>query len=251
MPEFLKGQQSFIAIVIVIAVILIGGITIFNNRDQGDVTEEAASQSDQVEQKETEIDDLKNKIEEAAPEDKGDLKKELDEKKSELQSLNDATITQLQDEIRELTEKEKNASDEDKDDIKTQISEKQTELGTLQEEKTSEETGLPTEYTVVKGDHLWAIATKFYNDGYRWTVLAAENNIQNPDIILPGQKLTVPEARDREYTVVKGDTLWGISERFYGTGFSWKSIRLANQGQIGKLPNGNPLITPGQVLKIP
>ena len=232
MPEFLKGQQSFIAIVIVIAVILIGGITIFNNRDQGDVTEEAASQSDQVEQKETEIDDLKNKIE-------------------ELKLEQNRLVTELQDEIRELTEKEKNASDEDKDDIKTQISEKQTELGTLQEEKTSEETGLPTEYTVVKGDHLWAIATKFYNDGYRWTVLAAENNIQNPDIILPDQKLTVPEARDRDYTVVKGDTLWGISERFYGTGFSWKSIRLANQGQIGKLPNGNPLITPGQVLKIP
>lgn len=253
MPEFLKGQQSFIAVVVVIAVILVGGIIIFNNRDQGEVTEEAASQSGQVEQKEAEIDDLKSKIEEAAPEDKEDLQKQLDEKESELQSLSGDVITQLQDEIRNLTEEKENASDEEKESIKNQISEKQAELDTLQEEKISEEeeTGLPTKYTVAKGDHLWAIATKFYNDGYKWTVLAAENNIQNPDIILPGQKLTVPEVRDREYIVVKGDTLWGISERFYGSGFSWKSIQLANTGQIGRLPNGNPLIKPGQILKIP
>ena len=252
MPEFLKGQQSFIAVVVVIAVILIGGIIIFNNRDQGEVTEEAASQSNQLEQKETEIEEHKSKKEEAATEDKEDLQKQLDEKESKLQSLSDEAINQLKDEIRDLTEEEKTASDEDKENLKSQISEKQTQLGTLQEEeKISEEKGLPPKYTVAKGDHLWAIATKFYNDGYKWTVLAAENNIQNPDIILPGQKLTVHEVRDREYVVVKGDTLWGMSERFYGSGFSWKSIRLANAGQIGKLPNGNPLIEPGQILKIP
>lgn len=251
MPEFLKGQQSFISVVVVIAVVLIGGIIIFNNRDQGEVTEEAASQSEQVEEKEGEIDNLKSKIEEAPPEEKEDLQDQLEEKESELQSLSDEAIAKLQDEIRDLTEDEKNASDEDKESLKSQIAEKQTELGSLQEEPMAEETGLPAEYTVAKGDHLWAIATMFYNDGFKWTVLAAENNIQNPDIILPGQKLTVPVARDREYTVVKGDTLWGISEKFYGTGFSWKSIRMANQGQIGKLPNGNPLIEPGQVLKIP
>ena len=210
MPEFIKGQQSFVALIVVIAVILIGGIIFFNNRDQGEVTDEAA----QVGQLDKEIEDLEKRVEEAAPEEKEDLQKELSEKISE-----------------------KAALEEDETE----------EPG----EEAVADTEFPKQYTVAKGDHLWGIATSFYNDGYKWTVLAAENNVQNPDIILPGQNLTIPEPRDQTYTVIAGDTLWGISERFYGTGFKWTIIRDANPGAIGVLPNGNPLIVPGQVLKIP
>lgn len=129
---------------------------------------------------------------------------------------------------------------------------KEEEEKKAEEEKKSEETVFPKEYTVIKGDHLWKIATQFYKDGYKWSVIASENNLKNPDIILPGQKLTLPKAAvGKKYTVVKGDTLWDISARFYGSGFSWKRIRDANPGKIGKLKNGNPLILPGQVLKIP
>ena len=53
------------------------------------------------------------------------------------------------------------------------------------------------------------------------------------------------------HVVVKGDTLWDISNRFYGTGFSWTKIRDANPGMVGTLPNGNALIHPGQVFRIP
>ena len=52
----------------------------------------------------------------------------------------------------------------------------------------------------------------------------------------------------RTYTVVHGDTLWGIAEHFYGDGADWPTIYNANKGVIG----GNPdLIFPGQVLTIP
>ena len=50
------------------------------------------------------------------------------------------------------------------------------------------------------------------------------------------------------YTVVSGDTLWGIAERFYGSGAAWPKIFDANRAVIGGDPN---LIRVGQVLCIP
>lgn len=49
-----------------------------------------------------------------------------------------------------------------------------------------------TYYTVVKGDTLWGIAKKFYNNGSRYPEIAKANNISNPDIIYVGQKLLIP-----------------------------------------------------------
>ncbi len=49
------------------------------------------------------------------------------------------------------------------------------------------------EYTVEKGDTLWSISQKFYNDGYKWSEIAKANNIQNPSDIEVGQKLTIPQ----------------------------------------------------------
>lgn len=54
------------------------------------------------------------------------------------------------------------------------------------------------------------------------------------------------------YTVVKGDTLWEISEAVYGNGANWSQILAANSSSIGFLANGSQaLIVPGQVLVIP
>lgn len=47
-------------------------------------------------------------------------------------------------------------------------------------------------YNVVKGDHLWGIAVRAYSDGYQWVKIAKENNLKNPNIIEPGQVLTLP-----------------------------------------------------------
>jgi len=52
-----------------------------------------------------------------------------------------------------------------------------------------------------------------------------------------------------KYTVISGDTLWELAEGAYGNGTQWHKIAQANN--ISYLPNGNPLIIPGQVLTIP
>jgi nucleoid-associated protein YgaU len=48
-------------------------------------------------------------------------------------------------------------------------------------------------YTVVSGDTLWAIAERFYGDGSKYLKIASANGIANPDLIMVGQKLTIPE----------------------------------------------------------
>jgi nucleoid-associated protein YgaU len=48
------------------------------------------------------------------------------------------------------------------------------------------------EYTVVKGDNLWNIAVRAYQDGYQWVEIAHENNLANPNLIHPGNVLTIP-----------------------------------------------------------
>jgi hypothetical protein len=47
-------------------------------------------------------------------------------------------------------------------------------------------------YTVVSGDTLWAIAERFYGDGSKYQVIADASGISNPDLIHPGQVLTIP-----------------------------------------------------------
>jgi LysM domain len=48
-------------------------------------------------------------------------------------------------------------------------------------------------YTVVSGDTLWAIAARFYGDGSQYPKIASANGIANPDLIMVGQELTIPE----------------------------------------------------------
>jgi LysM repeat protein len=47
-------------------------------------------------------------------------------------------------------------------------------------------------YTVVSGDTLWAIAERFYGDGSRYQQIADASGVANPDLIQPGQVLTIP-----------------------------------------------------------
>ncbi len=50
-------------------------------------------------------------------------------------------------------------------------------------------------YTIVKGDTLWAIATKFYDDGSKYTHIVDANIevIKDADLIYPGQSIRIPE----------------------------------------------------------
>ncbi|WP_367140770.1 MULTISPECIES: LysM peptidoglycan-binding domain-containing protein [Streptomyces] len=47
-------------------------------------------------------------------------------------------------------------------------------------------------YTVEPGDTLWDIAERFYGDGNRYQEIANASGIDNPDLINPGQVLTIP-----------------------------------------------------------
>lgn len=109
-------------------------------------------------------------------------------------------------------------------------------------------------YTVKSGDNLWAIGQKLkipYLD------IAKENNISAPYVIHPGQVLKIPSMApsgnaieiipsemesSKEYVVKKGDTLWGIGQKYK---VSYKLIAIENG------IDSPYIIRPGQVLKIP
>lgn len=128
------------------------------------------------------------------------------------------------------------------------------------------------EYTVVRGDSLWRIAQKALNDGRRWREIYEANRdvIVIGYLIHPGQKLRIPVegavlpsnptgtgaipdssisagTSSRRYTVVVGDTLWGIASRLLGDGRRWNRLYEANRNII-RDPNR---IYVGQDLSIP
>lgn len=102
-----------------------------------------------------------------------------------------------------------------------------------------------TYYTVVPGDTLWGIAERFLGSGYKYSEIAVLNGLTS-DIIYPGQVLKIPTKNSdfTKYTVKSGDTLWGISQKFLGSGAKYGLIMSAN-GLT------SDLIYPGQVLNIP
>ncbi|MEX2028542.1 MAG: LysM peptidoglycan-binding domain-containing protein [Candidatus Curtissbacteria bacterium] len=113
------------------------------------------------------------------------------------------------------------------------------------------------EYKIVEGDSLSAIAQKAYGREDLWVVLAAKNNIANPDLINVDTNLEVPAKEVAEaafveltqYNVQEGDTLFTISEKVYGDGSRWTELARAND--VGYLANGNPLIFAGSTITIP
>lgn len=78
-------------------------------------------------------------------------------------------------------------------------------------------------YTVKRGDTISKIAMVY---GVTAQHIVEMNDIQNPNLIYPGEKLRITESRSNQlnemgdpnldvtYVVRKGDTLWGISRKF-------------------------------------
>jgi LysM repeat protein len=104
-------------------------------------------------------------------------------------------------------------------------------------------------YTVRAGDTLSGIAARY---GTSYQELARINGIANPNVISVGQVLRLsgsapkpsgpPSTAGGGYTVVKGDTLSGIAQR-YGT--NWQTLAALNG-----ISNPN-VIYPGQKIKLP
>ena len=104
-------------------------------------------------------------------------------------------------------------------------------------------TSSETVYTVVSGDTLSGIASKY---GTTYQKLAEYNGIADPNKIYPGQQIKIPGSSNKGssavyYTVVTGDNLTKIANR-YGTTVnqlvSWNNISNPN------------LIYPGQKLRV-
>ena len=104
-------------------------------------------------------------------------------------------------------------------------------------------------YTVKKGDSLWSIASRY---GISVNALREANNLTS-DTLSIGQVLIIPGVSDDNegndemgpsftYTVVRGDSLWSIANRF---GVTVGQLREANNLTTDTLSVGQVLIIPG------
>ena len=99
-------------------------------------------------------------------------------------------------------------------------------------------------YTVRYGDSLWKIANRY---GVSVNSLVSLNNIQNPNLIYPGQQIRVKvssnnnQANTLYYRVRRGDSLWRIARRYRTT--------VSNLVRLNNIKNPN-LIYIGQILRI-
>jgi murein DD-endopeptidase MepM/ murein hydrolase activator NlpD len=107
--------------------------------------------------------------------------------------------------------------------------------------KVVEVEGPRAEYTVKKGDNLYAIARKLELDNEQ---LAKDNKLKPPYRLQPGDVLKGPPTKRKAYVVGSGDTLFAIAKRF---GVTAKALAAENDlktsaslrpGQKVRLPDG-------------
>lgn len=95
-------------------------------------------------------------------------------------------------------------------------------------------------HTVVKGDTPWGLAVKYLRNGTRYPEIMEWNGLAVNSNIYVGQKLIIytkgeppyippaPEPDYLEYTVVKGDTPWGLAVQYLGKGTRYPEIMRAS-----------------------
>lgn len=102
-------------------------------------------------------------------------------------------------------------------------------------------------YTVQRGNTLSQIASSY---GVTVSHIVEINNIKNPNLIYPGEKLRITESTNTSlnpviqnnfYTVQRGDTLYGIAGRY--------GVSVQYLVRLNGIENPN-LIYPGQMIKV-
>lgn len=136
---------------------------------------------------------------------------------------------------------------------------------------TGESVAIP--YVIARGDTLQKIAAKFYGDRNLWKKIFADNAnvIHNANRIYPGQVILIylPGAQEtvsssqvpaagayqpgftggKIYVVQRGDSLWRIAEKVYGSGSQWRLLFETNRNVLrspGVVHAGQQLIIPFQ-----
>jgi nucleoid-associated protein YgaU len=153
---------------------------------------------------------------------------------------------------------------------KTQTTTSKDVPGMKQEQTLTPPVSKETTHTVVEGETLWSIAEKHYQSGEAAFNIAQVNNIVDPNIIVTGTKLKLPQMKQVEvkgeitataaqtsveepnkapepktYIVQEGDYLFLIAEKVYGDGNLWTKIAEANNlTEPNFIHKGNILILP-------
>ena len=123
------------------------------------------------------------------------------------------------------------------------------------------------DYTIRDGDTFMTIAEEYFGDRNKWGLIAKENPTVDPTKLAIGQKIRLPArgaasapltappppsvpAGATLHTVVDGDTLASLADRYYGTKAeaAWRRIYDANKAAIGadpgRLKTGQKLVIP-------
>jgi nucleoid-associated protein YgaU len=89
-----------------------------------------------------------------------------------------------------VTEQQSSRQETEKRDI---LSNEQNTDGSLQEYGSQEASPGENEYIITYGDTMWDISRKFYGDPMLYPSIAEINGIFNPDLIISGDSLVIPE----------------------------------------------------------
>lgn len=74
-------------------------------------------------------------------------------------------------------------------------------------------------YQVQPGDTLFALARRQYGDSTLYPVIAKQNHLANPDLIVSGQQLLIPYVTYRHFVTASDSTAsrQAITQQYYGT----------------------------------
>ncbi len=95
-----------------------------------------------------------------------------------------------------------------------------------------------SKHVIKKGENLWKIA-KQYDTNHRYIIII--NNIDDPEKLLPGKVIQVPNRQGIEYNIKKGDTVYGIASRF---NIEQEKLLSHNNIKNGNIYYGNELFIP-------